>query len=161
VKVHDFFIGAFFLIIGSGICLYASQLPVPHHVKYGPGVFPAIIGTGMILVGAAIAFKSLSVAKGGKWLERPSWLESPKAAIRFWIIPASIPFYMLVADSFGFVLTSMVIMSSMLWVRGVSPLRAIITGVAVSLVLTVLFASILKVPLPWGPLTGISGHLLW
>jgi len=161
MKVNDVFVGLFFACLGGYACWYASTLPAPRHLAFGPGLFPAIVGGGLVLVGAAIAVKALPTLRRESWAQCPVWLRDRRMAARFWSIPAAVPVYLLLADTLGFLLTSLLIMVAMLRVRGVAPGRALGVSTGVSLLLTVLFASLLKVPLPWGPLTDVSGYLLW
>jgi len=161
MKVNDLFVGLFFACLGAYACWVASTLPTPRHVSYGPGLFPAIVGGGLVLVGAVIAVKALPTLHREPWVQRPLWLRDARMAARFWSIPAAVPVYLLLADDLGFLLTATLIIFAMLVVRGVALGRALGVSVGTSLLLTVLFGSLLKVPLPWGPLTRVSGYLLW
>ena len=161
MKVHDLFVGLFFIALGAFACLYANSLPAPRHVEYGPGLFPAIVGFGLMATGVVIGLKSLRNLRETAWFERPNWTRSRGNATRFWSILLALPLYMLLADTLGFLFTSTLIMTLMLRIRSVPMVRAIAISLIVSAVLTVLFASLLGVPLPWGPLTNVSEYLIW
>ncbi|MEI2415433.1 tripartite tricarboxylate transporter TctB family protein [Orrella sp. JC864] len=161
MKVHDLFVGLFFVALGALVCGYAGSLPAPRHVDYGPGLFPAIVGAGLTATGLAIALKSLATLRTAVWWVRPQWSRSRLLALRFWSILLALPIYILLADTLGFLPTSTLIMTAMLRLRGVPLARAVLVALVVSLALTLLFASLLGVPLPWGPLTDISEYLIW
>lgn len=161
MKVHDLFVGLCFAALGTFVCWYAASLPAPRHVDYGPGLFPSIVGAGLIATGLTIALKSLRHLRSQPWFERPEWSRSPRNALRFWSILLALPLYVLLADTLGFLLTSTLIMTLMLRIRAVPIVRALLVALIVSMVLTLLFASFLGVPLPWGPLTNVSEYLTW
>lgn len=161
MKVNDVFVGLFFLAVGVFVTAYAWTLHPPRHLAYGPGFVPSLIGIGLMLVGGAIGLTALRTMRAERPVSWPGWSASPRGPLRFLAVPAAIAAYIVLADDLGFLLTSTIIVVAMLVIAGVHPLKGIAVGLLSSTVLTALFASILHVPLPWGPLRSVSGWLIW
>jgi putative tricarboxylic transport membrane protein len=161
MKVHDAFVGAVFLGAGVFVALYAQSLTPPRHLAYGPGFFPTLIGTGMALTGGAIIITALRAGSADQWVVKPDWWGSAGASLRFWAIPAAIIFYYLVAGTLGFLATAAIILTALTFINGARISIAALVGVVSAVILNIVFASILHVPLPWGPLRSISGWFIW
>lgn len=160
MKVQDTITGGVFALLGVFMLVYAASLQAPRHLAYGAGFFPSLIGGGLVLVGAAIAWQGVRAGRGGPLIELPEVLAA-NAWLRFAAIPVAILFYLLAAELLGFLLTSTIILAFLFAVAGL-PLRiGIPVAIAVAVVFTAFFASILHMPLPWGPLRDVSGWLIW
>ncbi|NYZ13956.1 tripartite tricarboxylate transporter TctB family protein [Azospirillum sp. RWY-5-1] len=161
MKVNDVFVGLFFLAVGVFVTAYAWTLEPPRHLAYGPGFVPSLIGIGLMLVGGAIGLIGLRTVHADRLVSWPDWSASPRGPLRFLTVPAAIAAYITLVDGMGFLLTSTIIFVAMLVIAGVRPLRGLAVGLLSSIVLTAVFASVLHVPLPWGPLQSVSGWLIW
>lgn len=112
--------------------------------QYGPWLFPSIL-LGML----AVVLVSL-VWSGALRVPSEAQALSGGAVLRGSLSIAAIGFYVLVAETVGFVLTATVLLGGLFWWYGVR------WWVAVSLILVLipatyqLFAIYLRVPLPWG-----------
>ncbi|WEX11025.1 tripartite tricarboxylate transporter TctB family protein [Chelativorans sp. AA-79] len=161
MKVHDIFVGMVLLGVGVFVAAYSQTLTAPRNLSYGPGFFPMLVGGGLALCGGALVLQGLSNLKAAPLAVLPDWTGDARKAVRFWILPAAILFYVVFADALGFLATATLIVATVVAVRGASKIRALAVGFAVALVMNIGFASFLHVPLPWGPLTSVSGWLIW
>lgn len=161
MKFNDLVVGLFFCVLGVGLVSYAATLTPPRHLQYGPGFFPGLIGGGLILVGGAMALLGMRTYRAVPLWVRPDWSYSLGGWMRFTSILAAIAFYIVAVKVLGFIITTTIVMTFLLAVRQVPVRRGLPVGLAASVVLTIIFASVLRVPLPWGPLESISGWLLW
>lgn len=160
MKVNDIITGGVFALLGAFMLVYARELAPPRNLQYGAGLFPTLIGTGLVLVGAGIAWGGVRAGAGARMLQLPD-ASAPGSWLRFAAIPLAILFYLLAVDTLGFLLTAAVILAFLFSAAGVSLRAGLPISLAVSLVFTVFFASLLHMPLPWGPLRSISGWLIW
>lgn len=161
MKLHDALVGAIVLVLGALVAGYARTLTPPRHLAYGPGFFPLLIGIGLMAVGAGITVGGLRSLRRQPVFVAPDWVHSAAAALRFWILPGAILFYLLVVDRLGFLLTATAILAAIMAVNGLALPRALALALVLSAAVNAVFASILHVPLPWGVLTPVSGWLIW
>jgi len=161
MKVHDAIVGLVFLCFGIFVVAYAQTLTPPRHLTYGPGFFPSLIGGGLILVGAGILVQGIRAWRLQPLGEAPEWLRSPVLAMRFWILPAGVVFYIIAVEPLGFLLTVFLMLSAILKANGASLPSSLAVGLTVAVIVNIVFASLLHVPLAWGVLTPVSGWFLW
>nr|WP_321526140.1 tripartite tricarboxylate transporter TctB family protein [uncultured Cohaesibacter sp.] len=161
MKVHDSIVGLVVAILGAAIALYSQSLVPPRHLNYGPGFFPLLIGIGLLLVGGGLMVQGYVTGRGRPLAQRPRWLASRDFTFRFWIIPIAILFYWLAVTPLGFLATSTILLAMIQIANGVRWKLAVVVALITSVVVNILFASILHVPLSWGVLTPISGWFIW
>jgi putative tricarboxylic transport membrane protein len=116
--------------------------------KFGPAWFPGMIAVGLVACGALLAFRS----KSSFWVELPGWLHRPRPLVGVLSVLGGLLFYVLAADSLGFHLTGILLLT--LWTRVLGAGWRMSVGVAVvaTLVIHLSFYKLLRIPLPWGVL---------
>ena len=57
----DFFSGIMFMVMGGSFSFAASDYPLGTGAKMGPGYFPLMLGSVLVLIGIVIALKSLVI----------------------------------------------------------------------------------------------------
>ncbi|MFV0492236.1 MAG: tripartite tricarboxylate transporter TctB family protein [Pseudorhodobacter sp.] len=159
MKMHDAVLGLIFVIIGAAIVVSSYSFATPRHLAYGPGLFPRLMGAGLALSGVGVIVTGLR--RRAPMVEWPAWFSDHRLMLNVLLIPSVCIFYYLTSVWLGFPFTALIILLVLLWSGGVAPLRALIVSAAVVVVTTLLFVSILNVPLPWGILTPISGWFIW
>ncbi|WP_136065267.1 tripartite tricarboxylate transporter TctB family protein [Modicisalibacter radicis] len=161
MRIHDVVMGPLILLTGLGLCLWASFLPHPGNVAFGPGLFPTLTGSGLAISGSIIGLSGWLKRRGQPLFHKPEWMSHRNIALNFWLIPLLIVGYLLCVDTLGFLLTATIVLFSMMVANAVAWSRALPTAIVTAASINVLFASLLHVPLPWGPLTNVSGWLIW
>lgn len=161
MKVHDIIVGGAIFGLGVFVATTGHSLTPPRHLAYGPGFFPMLIGIGLMAVGALICVRAAWSLRGSALISAPDWMRSGRAALRFWIVPAAIVFYMVAVDPLGFLATASILLSAIFVVNGVTPMRSVSLAVGLAIVVNIVFASLLHVPLAWGVLEPVSGWLIW
>jgi len=160
VRLHDVITGPAIALCGAGLWAWSFTLPVPNNADFGPGTFPRLMGGGLALAGVGVAVSGWLRGRG-PLIQRPDWLRSGPQFARFAAILGAIALYPLISGALGFLLTAWLLLFVLMVVNGIRPLPALGAGLAISAFVNIAFASILHVPLPWGPLTPISGYLIW
>ncbi|MFC3126457.1 tripartite tricarboxylate transporter TctB family protein [Pseudoroseomonas globiformis] len=155
MQLSDRVTGAALAILGAVTCFGASQQPGVPGQDVGPAVFPMIIGAGLIGCGAMIALRIghsfedpeavVPVGPGEAMPEPPRFGE-----VRAFLPPLLLLFYVLVADTLGFLLTSALIMLVVARVLGASWRLALSVAVLASIGVATVFGNLLRVPLPGG-----------
>ena len=68
---RDFWSGVMFIVIGGGFAIGATNYSMGVSARPGPGYFPLILSSIMVLLGAIVLFKSLTIESEGGDLVGP------------------------------------------------------------------------------------------
>jgi putative tricarboxylic transport membrane protein len=154
MKLNDALAGLLVLIVGLAIVLEARTFPSVTGQSIGPGLFPTIIGSGLMLCGLALAIAGR--ASGAPWLEFGEWPRRPRLAFNFLLVFADLVFYALAVSRLGFFITAVLFLTVLMLAFGVRRRRVLPLALAVTLVIHYAFYSLLRVPLPWGVMESLA-----
>lgn len=153
MKLNDAVIGFILLTLGIAVLMVVQGFPRIPGQQVGPALFPGIIGAGLCVCGSALALKGWRARQEGAWIRPGEWVNSPRHMLAFCTVIGSVLFYMVAVDKLGFLITSTVALSALMWVLRVSPGRSLLIAVVATLLIHTSFYKLLRVPLPWGVLT--------
>jgi putative tricarboxylic transport membrane protein len=160
VKINDAIWGLLFIAGAAAILIHVQAFPKIPGQKIGPALFPGIIAVGMAVCGALLIVKGLAVRAQGReharWLTFAPWIGSPRHVLAFFTVIAVNVFYILLVDRLGFIPTAVIYLAVLFAVFGVSPRWNLPIAIIVTLLIHYSFYKMLKVPLPWGLLTGVA-----
>jgi putative tricarboxylic transport membrane protein len=159
MQLSDRVTGLFLIALG-GVSAYAgSRLPPVPGQQIGPNVFPMVVGLGLCLCGGLIAFgigrhyeeeaEADLAAVSGQPAEPPGaqgWLRGLMALVP----PGLLLFYVYAVDRLGFFLTAAIIIFTASLALGARLRLALPLALGAPLVVHLVFAKLLRVPLPWG-----------
>lgn len=154
MKLSDVIIGGLTIVGGAAILLEARTFPELRGQQYGSSFFPMVIGSSMVLCGLLMA--GVSIRKGvGQLVELPPWLFQRRPLINILLVIASLIFYIYASELLGFdVVSTLIILGLTLWFgvrfRAALPIALISTAI-----FHLVFGTLLRVPLPPGPINGI------
>jgi len=157
MRVSDVISGLFIIAFSIWIIIEARSYPALPGVPYGPGLFPTVIAAAMILGGIVLVLKGGRNLKATGWYSLAPWARKGKTYVTLGLIFGTLLFYILASEKIGFLITSTVILLVLLsWTRGRRRIATtIVISVGFPIVVYVLFSSILRIPLPQGPLLGL------
>jgi putative tricarboxylic transport membrane protein len=155
MHLSDRFTGGFLMLLGALAFWGGSRLPAVPGQDVGPAVFPMVIGGGLVLCGALIALgighsfeaPEADDAQTGPGLARALGRGAPLAAL---LPPALLIFYVLAAETLGFLPTAALMMLATCRALGASWRLAIGMALASPLAVHLVFFKLLRVPLPDG-----------
>ncbi|MFC7404177.1 tripartite tricarboxylate transporter TctB family protein [Georgenia alba] len=168
----DLYVGAAAVVGGLAVIPYALSMPEYEGLP-GPGLFPAIIGGFAVLFGLALVLKAVLEARRGRAAAAPQQEvpaeedatapEQTEGAVRTtlatserarWlnagVVLGSIVFYLLVAETLGFLLTMFVILAAIMLVLRSRVVVALVTAACATALLYAVFELGLLVQLPDG-----------
>lgn len=130
--------------------------PVPGQV-IGPAVFPMVVGAGLILCGALIAFgigasfeEEVKLVEGTQEvperLPDATWLLAAKTAVP----PVMLLFYAFAVDRLGFVPTGAIMVLATALAMRCRPRNAVVVALVAPVLIHLVFVKLLRVPLPAG-----------
>lgn len=150
MQLSDRVTGGVLVILGGLAAWSGSRLPAVPGQDVGPAAFPMLIGSGLVICGALIAFGI------GRSFEAPDE-EAPAAASRFsglraLIPPALLLFYMLVSEPLGFLPTAAIMVLVAALALGARMRLAVPVALLAPALVHLAFYKLLRVPLPGGVL---------
>jgi putative tricarboxylic transport membrane protein len=155
MKLSDKLSGLLIVLAGLAVVAHAARFPPSPGQPIGPSAFPTMIGIGLVLLGAALAYTG-EWAPGASWVGRDEWLHRPRMVLNFVLVFASLFFYSFVVDRAGFFITGFTFLSVLFLAFGVTRAWIAPVAFAVTLLIHYGFYSLLRVPLPWGLLEAIA-----
>ena len=148
MRIHDSLIGGVLLLLSLAVLWHIQGFPPAAGQQYGPALFPGLIAIGLAAASAVLAWQGLR--RPQPWLVLSEGLRSPRHLAAFAITLGSMVFYILLSETLGFIVCSLVVLVALQWACGVRPLAAVAVAIAATLVIHTCFYKLLKVPLPWG-----------
>lgn len=155
MRIHDSLIGGILLLLSLAVLWHIQGFPPAAGQPYGPALFPGLIAVGLALSSAVLCWQGLRTTQ--PLLALADGLRSPRQLAAFAITVCSVVFYVLLSETLGFIVCSLVVLVALQWACGVRPLMALAVAIAATLVIHTCFYKLLKVPLPWGVLQ----HFAW
>lgn len=163
----DILIGGAFVLLGAFLVVVAIPIEPLRHIPFGPGLFPTIVGVGMVLFGAEVAWSGRrsrdavstpspadEAAENGPALE----VSPIVATIAFLIAPV---LFIALVPWLGFLIAMPLIIGGLIGILWRRWIASAVAGVAITLLMQILFQGVLRVPLPWGLLEPWAGSLIW
>ncbi len=156
MRANDIISGLVLIVLALAMMALTIDFPAFPGQKYGPSLFPRILGTGVIICGALIIMNGVRARRAGApWVEIAPWVYEPWRVGSFLLTLAMVLLYILVADTVGFILIALVFLGSLFLWLGVRPVTAVLTAVITTISIQYFFGTLLRVPLPRGWLTNI------
>jgi putative tricarboxylic transport membrane protein len=151
MRINDLISGALLIALAAAMIGYTTTFPPFPGQKYGPSLFPRILGGGLILCGLLLMMRGRRQLAAGAPL---AGIDDSYRAFRGWasvmIILGVICTYILFSNAIGFVPVAFACVFVLLWWFGVAPVRAIIVAAVAVLVVDWFFGWLFRVPLPLG-----------
>ena len=133
-------------LLGAGAILGAQSFPTPPGQLYGPAMFPIVIGVGLMVCGVAIALRKAPTTPP---LGEPDAPGGRGVALIYAMAPALV---LSLFEVLGWPLLCAPLVAGLLMLAGARPMTGILVGCGMAVFTWVVFAMILRVPLPRGPL---------
>jgi putative tricarboxylic transport membrane protein len=149
VKISDTVVGAGFATAGALVVAGTIGYPTLDGAHPGPSLFPRLLGGLMILFGGALGWRGL---RAGDVSERVAWLGLLESAafVNALFVLGGVLFYIVLVERLGFLLTAATVLAAVMWRLEVPRIRALVVAVLLAIAVHLLFAKLLRVPLPTG-----------
>lgn len=149
MKYGDCWAGGLVAVIGIIAIHAAWSLEFWSDFGPGPGFFPLLLGSGLILMGAVVGV--------GGWSGRKGESESSASFRKPLVVAGVMAVYLAVLEFLGFaVATALFLFTLIHWVESRNAWQALALAIFITLGLHLLFDSLLKTSLPLGILKWIS-----
>lgn len=148
MKFNDAILGGVFLALSIAVLLHIQAFPNIPGQKIGPGAFPGLIA--VILGGCSVALLWRGFRDRTPLVAVGAWLSSPRHIRNFLVVVGVLVFYILAAETIGFLICGAVILLALFLTLRVRPRLAFALAMVLPIVIHVIFYKLLRVPLPWG-----------
>lgn len=139
----DFYAGVLFVAVGIFAIVIAAGYPMGTAARMGPGYFPRILGILLILLGGALALRSLKLQGS----PIPTWKWRPVI-----VVLGSVVLFGEIVDFVGLAISTVVLILLSSWASTEFRLKeALISGVALAVLTVLVFVIALKLQLPIWP----------
>jgi putative tricarboxylic transport membrane protein len=153
MRVNDLISGALIIALAAAMIAYTFTFPPFPGQKYGPSLFPRIIGGGLLVCGLLLLVRGRAELAAGAPL---AGIDDSYRATRGWasvaLILGVIVGYIAFSGLIGFVPTAFIGVLLLLWWFGVGLMRAALIAAIAVLVVDWFFGWMFRVPLPLGVL---------
>lgn len=138
---------------------YTQTFPSLHGQSYGPELFPRIIGFGLMACALVLIVRGVQQKRRAgishQWIETGAWFQQSRLKINLLLVVLALLGYILFSDWLGFIITSLLILSVLLYRLGSSIPFSLLIAAVTTAILQLIFAKLLLVPLPAGLLQGL------
>lgn len=153
MRISDALTGLVFLALGVAVVVTAQGFPGFPGQRFGPSLFPTILGSGLALSGLLLGLRGLRA--GAPALQLDADLRAPGPWITVAMVLAVVLALALFGDAVGFIPLSAAGLLALCLRMGLSPLPSVGVAVVFTALLWWFFAGLLRVPLPQGILMGV------
>ena len=156
MKLNDAVFGLLLIALGTAVLVAVQGYPKIPGQPVGPALFPGLIAAGLCIAGLLLIARGLRHRGQQPWLAWDDWVRSPRHALALLVLLGSVMFYIVAAEVLGFLPTAAIILMVLFLVLRVRPVLALVIALVAALLVHTAFYKLLKVPLPWGLLTGVA-----
>jgi putative tricarboxylic transport membrane protein len=160
VKLNDAVWGALLLLLSAALLVHVQSFPKIPGQQVGPALFPGILAVGLAVCAVLLVIKGLAARRAADgpepWVELDDWTVEGRYVIAFLVTIGVNVFYILAVDWLGFMIVGTIYLSVLLGVYGVALKWVVPIAIVVTLCIHYAFYKLLKVPLPWGLLQGLT-----
>ncbi len=154
MKINDAIFGAFFLLLGLVVLVHVQSFARIPGQQVGPGLFPGLIASGFAICGVVLMVLGYRRRETEPWGETAAWMRSGRHLRALAAIVLGVAAYVLLAERVGFLIVAPILLMIWLTVLGVRRVPAAVVAILATLLIWYAFYKLLRVPLPWGVLTG-------
>ncbi len=152
MKLNDAVFGAVFLALSLLVLWSVQSYPKIPGQNVGPAAFPGVVAAVLALCSVLLIVQGVRSRDAAPWFERGQWTRRPRQLIAFAVTVLGLLLYVLASDKLGFLITGIVMLSSLMLSLRVRLITATSVAVVATVVIHIAFYKGLRVPLPWGVL---------
>lgn len=148
MRTNDTIAGVLLIALAAVMMALTLSFPPFPGQKYGPSLFPRLLGGGLILCGALLILRDRRSRIPALHLD--AWTGDRWRLVSFGLILAVPVAAILLWDRIGFVPVTIACLAALfLWFR-VRPATAVATAILATVLLQIFFGKLMRVPLPLG-----------
>lgn len=156
MRANDAIVGAVLITLSLAMIAFTATFPDFPGQKFGPALFPRILGAGLVVCGVLMIRNGLAKRQIGEtWVAFAPWARERGRVLALALVIALLLFYILAADTIGFIPVAIVFLALLLLRLGVRIAPALAIALITTVTMQYFFGSAMRVPLPRGWLTNL------
>lgn len=156
MRANDAIAGLVLVVLSLVMIALTASFPDFPGQKYGPSLFPRILGAGLIVCGGILIWNGLTARRAGApWIEIAPWAREPRRLATFFLVIVLLLLYIFAAETIGFIPLALLFLATLFLWLGVRPPIAVVVAIVGTFTIYWFFATLLRVPLPRGWLNSI------
>jgi putative tricarboxylic transport membrane protein len=156
MRANDAICGIVLIALSVLMIALTANFPDFPGQKYGPALFPRVLGSGLIVCGGLLIWKHYRSAQpGAHWVALAPWTREPWRLGSFVLMLLLLLLYIFVSETVGFIPMALVFLLALFLWLGVRPPIAVVTALITTVAIHEFFSTLLRVPLPRGWLDSI------
>jgi putative tricarboxylic transport membrane protein len=156
VRANDALSGLVIIVLSLAMLTLTLSFPAFIGQRYGPALFPRILGTALIVCGLVLIWNGFAARReGAKWIEIAPWVRDPRRLTSFFLVLALLLVYILFSETVGFIPLAFAFLLTLFVWLGVRPVTGLIIAAVATISIHWFFSTMLRVPLPRGWLNTI------
>jgi len=148
----DFITGTGVIAFAIFVLVYSASFPAAKGTDFGPSLFPRVIASILLLLGALVLYRAARVRSGAQVQTGEAEVDSlatSAAGMRNVLVTiAAVVAYILVVGTLGFIPTTIVFLFALMKTYGLSTLKSVLFACLITGFVYVLFSVLLRVVLP-------------
>ena len=156
MKINDAIFGAVFVLLGLVVIVHVRSFPMIPGQQVGPALFPGLIAAGFVGCGFMLIVSGIRKRATEPWYETAEWMRSGRHFVALFAIVGGVAAYVWLANAIGFLIVAPILLWIWFVTLRVRPWPAMVVAVIATLAIWYAFYKLLRVPLPWGVLTGFA-----
>jgi putative tricarboxylic transport membrane protein len=150
VRRTDRWVGLGLAVLALAVLWTSRSFPSVPGQKLGAGFLPTIVGVGLLLCALALVLRSLRSSAYAETEPKAEVEEHFGSAV---VIVGAVLAYIFLSERIGFLFTAPLCLMAVFLALRVRWRTALYWAIGGTLVVHIAFYKLLRVPLPWGPLT--------
>ena len=156
MKFNDAVFGLVLLVLGGLVLAVVRGYPGIPGQQVGPALFPGLIAAGFVGCGFMLIVSGIRKRATEPWYETAEWMRSGHHFVALFAIVGGVAAYVWLANAIGFLIVAPILLWIWFVTLRVRPWPAMVVAVIATLAIWYAFYKLLRVPLPWGVLTGFA-----
>ena len=115
MRANDAIAGLVLIVLSAVMIALTASFPEFPGQKYGPSLFPRILGAGLIVCGGILMLNGLASRRAGApWVEIAPWAREPRRLATFLLVIALLLLYIFAAETIGFIPLALLFLGALL-----------------------------------------------
>lgn len=162
MRIPDLVIAAVLGVLSISIIVAASSFPRLAGLSVGPGLFPIVLASVLLLCSALLAIRAFAPGPASPPTDEEDVVPlemHPMARRRFFAVIVACAIFAGLGQILGFLIVGILALALLMLAFGVSPVRALTISIIAVVLLQLFFVHVMRIPLPLGVLAPLGGWL--